>query len=98
VREGDPSPPGSAFRLEVDNIRRKFYPPALASNAEARLKYLYFGDASLRFEISEDHVATVFLTLPALNSPQVGVEGSPVQTVLKRENPICASSSSTTNH
>ena len=67
-------------------------------NAEARLKYLYFGDASLRFEISEDHVATVFLTLPALNSPQVGVEGSPVQTVLKRENPICASSSSTTNH
>jgi sensor histidine kinase YesM len=67
-------------------------------NAEARLKYLYFGDASLRFEISEDRVATVFLTLPALNSPQVGVEGSPVQTVLKRENPICASSSSTTNH
>jgi hypothetical protein len=68
------------------------------SNAEARLKYLYSGDAGLRFEISEDHVATVLLTLPELRSPQGGVEGSPVQTVLQRENPLCVFSSSTTNH
>jgi sensor histidine kinase YesM len=68
------------------------------SNAEARLKYLYSGDASLRFEISEDHVATVLLTLPELRSQQVGVEGSAVQRVPQRENPICEFSSSTTNH
>jgi two-component system, LytTR family, sensor kinase len=37
-------------------------------NAEARLKYLYSGDASLRFAISEDRTATVDLILPALNS------------------------------
>jgi two-component system, LytTR family, sensor kinase len=59
------------------------------SNAEARLKYLYSGDAGLRFEISEDHVATVLLTLPELRSPHGGVH---------RENPLCVFSSSTTNH
>ncbi|HEY6373384.1 MAG TPA: hypothetical protein VIX37_22600 [Candidatus Sulfotelmatobacter sp.] len=67
------------------------------SNAEARLKYLYSGDASLRFAISEDYVATVWLTLPELRSPQGGVAGSPVPTVLQRENPLCVFSSSTTN-
>jgi two-component system, LytTR family, sensor kinase len=67
------------------------------SNAEARLKYLYSGDAGLRFEISEDHVATVLLTLPELRSPHGGVEGGPDQTVLQRENPLCVFSSSTTN-
>jgi len=66
-------------------------------NAEARLKYLYSDDASLRFEISEDRVAVVVLTLPGLKSTQVGVEGSAVQTVPSRENPVCAFSSSTTN-
>ncbi|MGA8272719.1 MAG: histidine kinase [Candidatus Sulfotelmatobacter sp.] len=50
-------------------------------NAEARLKYLYSGDASLRLELAEDHTATVFLSLPALSSRQAGVEGRQVQTV-----------------
>jgi sensor histidine kinase YesM len=37
-------------------------------NTEARLKYLYSGDASVRLTVSEDRIATVSLTLPALNS------------------------------
>lgn len=37
-------------------------------NAEARLKYLYSGDASLRLDLSEDRTATVFLSLPAFSS------------------------------
>jgi hypothetical protein len=37
-------------------------------NTEARLRYLYSGDASLRLTVSEDRVATARLILPALNS------------------------------
>lgn len=37
-------------------------------NVEARLKYLYFGDASIRFSLSDDHTASVRLCIPALNS------------------------------
>jgi two-component system, LytTR family, sensor kinase len=36
-------------------------------NTEARLKYLYAGDASLRLTFSADHTATASLTLPALH-------------------------------
>jgi hypothetical protein len=51
-------------------------------NAEARLKYLYAGDASLRFEFSDERTASVLLSLPALNSKQVSVERRQVKTVL----------------
>jgi two-component system, LytTR family, sensor kinase len=37
-------------------------------NAEARLKYLYSGDAGVHLAVDEDRIATVSLTLPALNS------------------------------
>ncbi len=37
-------------------------------NTEARLKYLYSGDASLHLSLSEDRIATVNLILPALDS------------------------------
>jgi hypothetical protein len=63
-------------------------------NAEARLKYLYSGDASLRLEFSEDLTATVVLTLPALNSGH----STETRATTPKENPICEFSSSTTNH
>ncbi len=67
-------------------------------NAQARLKYLYSGDASLRLEVSEDRTATVVLSVPALNSNQhIGNIRQP-QTVSEKENPSCVFSSSTTNH
>ena len=71
-------------------------------NAEARPKYLYSGDATLHLEISEERTATVFLSVPALNSQQATVAGrqvqtSEVQTLPQKENPSCAFSSSTTN-
>ena len=50
-------------------------------NAQARLKYLYSGDASLRLELSADRTATVFLSLPALNSQRVTVDAPQVQTI-----------------
>ena len=50
-------------------------------NAEARLKYLYAGDASLRLELSEGRTATVYLSLPALSSRQVSAEAHQVQAV-----------------
>jgi two-component system, LytTR family, sensor kinase len=37
-------------------------------NTQARLKYLYSGDASLHLTVSDDRTATVSLILPALNS------------------------------
>ena len=37
-------------------------------NTEARLRYLYSGDASFRLTVSDDRIATASLTLPALNS------------------------------
>lgn len=39
-------------------------------NVEARLKYLYSGDASLRLDFSDDRTAIVYLSLPALDSRQ----------------------------
>ena len=66
-------------------------------NAEARLKYLYSGDASLHFTVAEDRTATVRLALPALNSQPAGVQARHVQTVQEGEDPLCAFSSSMTN-
>jgi sensor histidine kinase YesM len=43
-------------------------------NVEARLKYLYSGDAALRLEFSPDHTATVYLSLPALSSQPAKVK------------------------
>jgi histidine kinase len=67
------------------------------SNAEARLKYLYSGDASLHLRLGEDRTATVSLTVPALNSQPASAPAAQVQTVLEGEDPSCAFSSSTTN-
>jgi two-component system LytT family sensor kinase len=70
-------------------------------NAEARLKYLYSGDASLHLTVAEDRTATVRLALPALNSQPAGVQARRVQTVTvnikEGEDPLCAFSSSMTN-
>jgi len=44
-------------------------------NAEARLKYLYSGDASMRFQILEDRTATVVLCVPVLGAAQVSPQG-----------------------
>jgi two-component system LytT family sensor kinase len=43
-------------------------------NTEARLRYLYSGDASLRLTVSDDHTATASLTVPALRSQPAGME------------------------
>jgi LytS/YehU family sensor histidine kinase len=66
-------------------------------NVEARLKYLYSGDASLRLTVSEDRTASASLVLPALNSQPASVPGRHVQNVLEGEDPLCAFSSSMTN-
>ena len=66
-------------------------------NAEARLKYLYSGDASLHLTVAEDRTATVRLALPALNSQPAGLQARHVQTVQEGEDPLCAFSSSMTN-
>lgn len=47
-------------------------------NTEARLRYLYSGDASLRLTVSDDHTATASLTLPALRSQPPAVERQPL--------------------
>jgi two-component system, LytTR family, sensor kinase len=41
-------------------------------NTEARLRYLYSGDASLHFAVSPDRVATASLRLPSLNGDADG--------------------------
>jgi two-component system LytT family sensor kinase len=66
-------------------------------NVEARLKYLYSGDASLRLTVAEDRTASASLVLPALNSQPASVPGHHVQNVLEGEDPVCAFSSSMTN-
>lgn len=66
-------------------------------NAEARLKYLYAGDATLRFAIDEDHAATVNLVVPVLNSQPAGAQEGHAETLLEKGDPLCAFSSSTTN-
>ena len=43
-------------------------------NTEARLKYLYSGDAHLRLTVSDDRTAAVSLTLPALHAPPASTE------------------------
>jgi two-component system LytT family sensor kinase len=50
-------------------------------NVEARLKYLYSGDASLHFTLADDCVATACLTFPALDSQPAGVQVGRLQTV-----------------
>lgn len=64
-------------------------------NTESRLKYLYSGDAALRFTVVEDRVATVTLTLPALSSQSTSNSKENAQI---HEDPSCAFSSSMTNH
>jgi two-component system, LytTR family, sensor kinase len=46
-------------------------------NTEARLKYLYSGEAGLHLTVSDDHTATASLTIPALQSRPAGVERQP---------------------
>ncbi len=46
-------------------------------NTEARLRYLYSGDASLRLTVSDDHTATASLTVPVLRSQPPAVERQP---------------------
>jgi hypothetical protein len=67
-------------------------------NAEARLKYLYSGDASLRLDVSERSAAQVVLSVPALSSKQHGGNIRPLHTAAEKENSTCAFSSSMTNH
>jgi len=66
-------------------------------NAEARLKYLYSGGASLRLTVAEDRTASASLALPALNSQPASVPVRHAQNVLEGEDPLCAFSSSMTN-
>ncbi len=66
-------------------------------NVEARLKYLYAGEAHLALIFGEDHVVTATLTLPALNSRPADIPRHPVQSVVEGKDPLCAFSSSTTN-
>lgn len=60
-------------------------------NVEARLKYLYAGDASLRLTINEDRTATVSLALPALNSQPAAGRERRVQTRPQREDRYASS-------
>jgi LytS/YehU family sensor histidine kinase len=67
-------------------------------NAEARLKYLYSGDASLQFSETEDHIATVRLRLPVLNAATANLQRQQTQKTPEGKDLICEFSSSTTNH
>lgn len=64
-------------------------------NADARLKYLYSGDASLRFLVSEDRVATATVFLPALRSQPESAQK--IKTLQQMKESLCAFSSSMTN-
>jgi two-component system LytT family sensor kinase len=66
-------------------------------NAEARLKYLYSGEASLRLMLAEDRTATVRLNLPALNTRMASLEEPHPRSGAEGKDPLCAFSSSTTN-
>ncbi|MGA7462218.1 MAG: sensor histidine kinase [Candidatus Korobacteraceae bacterium] len=66
-------------------------------NVEARLKYLYSGEAHLALMFGEDRTVTVTLTLPALNSRPTGIPRHSVQSVVEGKDPLCAFLSSTTN-
>jgi two-component system LytT family sensor kinase len=50
-------------------------------NVEARLKYLYSGDASLHFTMADNRAATASVTFPALNSQPAGVQVQQLQSV-----------------
>src|SRR5580698_1344470 len=50
-------------------------------NVEARLKYLYSGDASLHFTMADNCMATASLTFPALDYQPAGVQVGRLQTV-----------------
>ena len=45
-------------------------------NVEARLRFLYSGDADLRLTFGQDRTAAVILSLPALQSPPAIVQAS----------------------
>ena len=64
-------------------------------NIEARLKYLYSGDARLSLTFDGERFAVVTLVLPTLNSQPSGSQE--LRPTLEKENPACAFSSSTTN-
>jgi two-component system LytT family sensor kinase len=57
-------------------------------NVEARLRFLYSGDANLRLNFGQDRTAVAILSLPALQSPPAIVQ----------DNRINLSSSERTNH
>ncbi|MGB8770921.1 MAG: histidine kinase [Candidatus Korobacteraceae bacterium] len=67
-------------------------------NVEARLRYLYSGDASLHLSFGEDRTATVTLTLPALQFPPANVQARNVQPALEGKDQPCAFSSSMTSY
>ena len=45
-------------------------------NVEARLRFLYSGDANLHLNFGQDRTAVVILSLPALQSPPAIVQAS----------------------
>lgn len=59
-------------------------------NVEARLKYLYSGDATLRLAIAEDRTVTASLVLPALSSRPSNVDGCPALAAPEAHDPLCA--------
>ena len=64
-------------------------------NVEARLKYLYSGDASLRLAIAEDRTVTASLALPTLNSRSGNMNGrrayaASEATAPEANDPLCA--------
>jgi hypothetical protein len=63
-------------------------------NVEARLKYLYAGDASLRLAIADDRTVTASLTLPTLNSCPGNSNGhsvlAPSEATSEANGPLCA--------
>ncbi len=63
-------------------------------NVEARLKYLYAGDASLRLAIAEDRTVTASLTLPTLNSRPGNSNGrralAASEATSEAKDPLCA--------
>lgn len=52
-------------------------------NVEARLRYLYSGDANLRLNLGQDRMATVVLSVPTLQFPPGNVQFGKVQPVLE---------------
>jgi two-component system, LytTR family, sensor kinase len=54
-------------------------------NVEARLKYLYSGDANLHLALGDDRTATATLTVPALRSEREGAQTSRPAVVVESE-------------